>query len=325
MKASFQHKTVNDPFGDPVLYVKLFKEKRALMFDCGDITPLSSGSMLKITDLFITHTHIDHFIGFDRLLRTLLSRKNAPLRIFGPANITDCVEGKLRGYTWNLIKSYPLSIEVNAIDGNNINKTIFSAQQEFKRQDKGNKSFDGIIMDEPAHKVSAIELSHEIPCMAYSLQESFHINVIKTQLEKRSLPVGSWLRELKDAIWNNRPDSTEIAIEGISKPFRLDELRDVVQITRGQKIAYITDVTPIEDNIAKATGLAMGADTIYCETFFLGCEQERAMRRNHLTSAHAARIVRNSGASRLVPIHFSDKYKGLDTNPGLEAQELLKS
>ncbi|MCK4823663.1 ribonuclease Z, partial [bacterium] len=98
MKASFQHKTVNDPFGDPVLYVKLFKEKRALMFDCGDISPLSSGTMLKVTDLFITHTHIDHFIGFDTLLRTLLSRKNAPLRIFGPANITDCVEGKLMGY-----------------------------------------------------------------------------------------------------------------------------------------------------------------------------------------------------------------------------------
>ena len=37
--------------------------------------------------------------------------------------------------------------------------------------------------------------------MAFSLQERFHINVNKEKLKKLNLPVGPWLRDLKEAIW----------------------------------------------------------------------------------------------------------------------------
>ena len=54
-------------------------------------------------------------------------------------------------------------------------------------------------------------------------------------------------------------------------------------------------------------------------------ETERAMERNHLTSAEAAEIARRAGADELIPIHFSSKYKGLEANPGQEALELFRS
>ena len=45
---------------------------------------------------------MDHFAGFDRLLRVCLHR-TTPLQLIGPAGFTDRVEHKLRAYTLNLL------------------------------------------------------------------------------------------------------------------------------------------------------------------------------------------------------------------------------
>ena len=67
-------KLVNGGFGDPALYLQCVWEKRALLFDLGQITALRPGEILRVSDVFVTHTHIDHFIGFDHLLRVMLNR-----------------------------------------------------------------------------------------------------------------------------------------------------------------------------------------------------------------------------------------------------------
>src|SRR3546814_17293533 len=61
--------------------------------------------MLRIRDVFVSHTHIDHFIGFDQLLRILVGRDRT-LRLFGPAGFLDQVEHRLAGYSWNLVHRY---------------------------------------------------------------------------------------------------------------------------------------------------------------------------------------------------------------------------
>jgi ribonuclease Z len=70
MKPSFHHKLVNGPYEDPVQHIRPFRGKQALRFDCGDITPLSLSQMLRDSDMFITHTHIDYIIEFARQLTT---------------------------------------------------------------------------------------------------------------------------------------------------------------------------------------------------------------------------------------------------------------
>ena len=111
MRPSFSSHLVNDPFGDPGLYVEIKWARRGLLFDLGENDALGPTRLLKANDIFISHTHMDHFIGFDRVLRIALGRVRT-LRVHGPAGIIENVAGKLRGYTWNLVDGYPLTIEV---------------------------------------------------------------------------------------------------------------------------------------------------------------------------------------------------------------------
>jgi hypothetical protein len=66
---------VDDVFGDPALYVDSGDERRALLLDLGDRRALPPCKLLRIAQIFVTHRHMDHFAGFDHLLRVALGRQ----------------------------------------------------------------------------------------------------------------------------------------------------------------------------------------------------------------------------------------------------------
>ncbi len=86
MKPLFHPQMVNGNFEDPVLFVDFLFERRALMFDLGDISALPAKKILRLSHVFISHTHMDHFIGFDHLLRICLGR-DRNLALFGPPGL----------------------------------------------------------------------------------------------------------------------------------------------------------------------------------------------------------------------------------------------
>lgn len=306
MKPTFHASVVNTPFEDPLVYVRITRERRALLFDLGDISRLGPGRLLKVSDVFVTHMHIDHFIGFDTLMRASLRRED-PLHIYGPAHITDCVEGKLRGFTWNLIESYPLRIEVHEIGGNGITHSSFHAARSFRRIENPEHSPAEPVARDPLFTVRGVILSHPIPVMAYSLEEEYHINVNKAMLTERGLPVGPWLSDLKRAIRGRLPRDTEFLVAGRTR--RLDELMEVVTITRGQKISYVMDTSPTDENLRRITSFVEGSDVLFCEAYFLERDRDRAEERNHLTAAMAGRIAGEAGVGSLELMHFSPKYR----------------
>lgn len=306
MKPTFHHRLVNREFEDPSLYVRFIRERRAIIFDAGNISNLNPGDIQKITDIFITHRHIDHFIGFDTLLRALL-RREIPLRVYGPEGIIEGIEGRLKGYSWNLVRDYPAQIEVFSIATDRIRQSSFYARDSFKRFDRDERIFDGTVLRDSYFKVKASILSHGIPCLGFSLEEDYHINIDKALLNDLGLPVGPWLGDFKRMIREGIDLNREITVSG--RIFRLRDLMDVVRITKGQKISYIVDISPEEENINKVIELVRGSDTLYCEAYFLHEDIDRARERNHLTARIAGEIARMAGVRDLILIHFSPKYR----------------
>ncbi len=307
MKATFFSKLLNDPFSDPVLLIRFKREKEAFLFDAGDTSSLSMKEIQKISHIFITHMHIDHFIGFDYILRSILYRER-PLIVYGPVGIIEAVDGKLRGYTWNLIKEYPLRIEVYEIKDNTKLHSSFYAPEGFRRIDRKEDSNSKTIhfnIDDRGLYVDARIFDHGIPLLGYSLKEDYHINIDKSILLKKKLPVGKWLKEFKS---NLRIGINDKVFDIDGKRYNLNELRDLAIITKGQKLTYITDISPEEKNINNAIELARESDTLYIEAFFLDEDRERAFNRNHLTAKIAGIIAKEAGVKNLVLIHISPKY-----------------
>ncbi len=320
MKCSFHIRQLNGPFDDPGLYVRLIREGRALMFDLGFTTSLTPRDILKISDIFVSHTHVDHFIGFDTILRISL-RKETPLRLYGPRGFIDCVEGKLRSYTWNIIEDYPLEIHVSEVDGPVIRKAVFSAANSFRCMNRGSEPFNGILLKESFFSVMSTVLDHQIPCLAFSLEEDFHINIDKSRLVNMNLPVGPWLGDLKRAIREKRTNS-KFSIE--KEVYAYPDVHDVARITRGQKISYVVDAVGNKDNMDKIISLVRGSDVLYIETFFLDEDRDRACERYHLTAKEAGIIAREAGVRRFEALHFSSKYMKISERLLEEAEREFK-
>ena len=290
------------------------------MFDLGYTTSLTPRDILKISDVFVSHTHMDHFIGFDTILRMSL-KKDKPLSLYGPRGFIDCVEGKLKSYTWNLIEDYPLNLMVCEVDGAVIRKAVFAAANSFRCINRGSEVFNGKLLKDSSFSVTSTELDHQIPCLAFSLEEDFHINIDKSILNKMNLPVGPWLGDLKKAIRENRTDG-KFHIEG--EVYSYSDLINVANKTRGQKISYVVDALGSKENMDKIINLAKGSDVLYIETYFLDEDRDRAWERYHLTAKEAGIISREADVARFEALHFSPKYMKISERLVEEAEREFK-
>jgi ribonuclease Z len=306
MKPSFHHRLIHGYFEDPCLYVRVLRESRAILFDAGDLRTLSTAELYKVTDVFVSHTHIDHFIGFDMLLRIMLRRK-IPLNVYGPPNIISCVQGKLRGYTWNLIRDYPLVINVFSYDGSYLTRAVFRAENRFRKESVARAVSDGTLLSDSLFKVKAAKLDHQTPCLAYAIEEELHINIDKDLLNKMGLPVGPWLSEFKRMV-RRKARSESVVTVGREKR-RFGQLRDIARITQGQKISYATDIALTVTNVRRLIDLAKASDVFYCEAYFLEEDRERAIERFHLTARACGSIARIAGVAKLSVMHLSPKYR----------------
>jgi ribonuclease Z len=308
---------VNGRYGDPALYVEMLFEKRALLFDLGDITFLPPRKIHRLEHVFVTHAHIDHFVGFDVLLRVLVGREKT-VHLFGPSGFIDRVGHKLQGYQWNLVDrfQYDLSFAVTEVNQTGMVraarfrlKNAFTAEQLEARHLP-----EGIVHSEPAFVVSAVVLEHGTPCLAFALRERAHVNIWKSRLADLKLSVGPWLRELKRAVAEGLPDDHMIKVpqqDGLpERAIPLGALRSVLTVTPGQKIGYVTDAADTLSNRQIITALVHGADLLFIEAAFAQADAGLAAERGHLTTKAAGEIARAAEVRRVEPFHFSPRYEG---------------
>lgn len=318
MRPLFEPALVNDAFGDPGLYVDFREERRALLFDFGDVSALPPRKLLRISHVFVTHAHIDHFVGFDRWLRVVLGRKERATLYGGPGFIAQ-VEHKLAAYTWNVVHRYEVALTIDAIElgaDGRARRASFCSRDRFARAEGESWTrTDDVVLAEESFRVRARFLDHDVLCLAFALEETTHVNVWKNRLAEMGLPTGHWLHALKRAARASAPADTPIEVRWRDRDGehtmtrRLGELRPVLQFVPGRRIGYVTDIRYTEANLRALDELLGGVDLLFIESVFLDSEAEHAARKNHLTAKQAGTIARRLGARAVVPFHFSPRYE----------------
>jgi len=308
---------VNGRSGDPALYIETLFEKRAILFDLGDISNLSPRKIQRLEQVFVSHAHIDHFIGFDRLLRVLVGREKT-INLYGPTGFIASVGHKLQAYRWNLTDRYAVDLVfvVTEIDPSLATKTArYRLKNAFSVEPVGNgRCTEGVLYSEQTFRVSTAVLEHRTPCLGFAIKEAAHVNVWKNRLAELGLPVGPWLRDLKRAVLENKPSDHSVQVGApANRQMPLGALREAVTVTPGQKVAYVTDVADTPENRAAIIRLAENADLLFIEAAFAQADAALAAERAHLTTATAGNLAREARVRRVEPFHFSPRYSGQET------------
>lgn len=118
-----------------------------VMFDCGEGTQRqlmqSPVSFMKISRIFISHLHADHFLGLPGLIQSMsLNGREEDLGVYGPAGTSSNVRAMLElGYFKSGFEVVPRDIE------------------------------PGTELDFSSYTVRCVEADHTVPSLAYALQE----------------------------------------------------------------------------------------------------------------------------------------------------------
>ena len=311
---------INDPAGDPGVYLELKYRREALLFDLGDIQRLPPRQIRKLRYVFVSHTHMDHFIGFDHLLRICLGR-DQHISLFGPPGFLANVESKFGAYTWNLVQNYTNDFELAATEVHQDRTIIryYRCANGFAPEDEEVRvTADAKLVDEDFFAVRTAFLDHSIPCLAFSFEEKTRLNIKNNVLRDMGLPTGAWLAKLKEQILNNEPEETPVRIWWKNEEGAVEEKflplgvlqKTAVKITAGQKVSYITDAVWNDANVEKMVELARSAELLFIEAPFLDEDAQTAARKHHLTARQAGTLAAMAGVKRLSIFHYSPKYNG---------------
>lgn len=248
----------------------------SLLFDCGECTQFQlinfKKSLLKISKIFITHLHGDHFYGLPGLLSTMsmLNREKA-IDIYGPKGLMEFL---------------------HAI--NEVSKSEPSFEQRIHIVDVENKQF---LCEEKGFKVYAFPLFHSVASFGYLVQQKeFKLNIKKSFVHDNDIPI-EWFQRIKNG---------EDYIDNSGTVFLNKDIAE--QLHSPISYAYCTDTgyfPQIADYINAVT-------LLYHETTFLNSEKEDAIAKKHSTAEDAANIAKLSNANNLIIGHFSARYSDLN-------------
>ncbi len=211
----------------------LHYEGNAFLWDCGEGTQkqlmIAKLSFMKISRIFITHWHADHWAGLIGLMQTMnLEKRKKPLYIYGPEAerfVGDILDLDYWGPRFKIIPQNVPS------EGNELLKIVNS------------KNFE----------IYSIPVEHTVPAVAYAFKEKDRWNVdIKKAERLYGLKEGPLVGKLKK--------KGKIVFKG--KEIKLE---DVGYLKKGLKVVYTGD-TRMCKNLYK---ISEDADVIIHDATFL--------------------------------------------------------
>lgn len=315
---------LNPEFQDPVLVISIPQKAETLLFDLGYCFRLKIRDLQKISRIFISHTHIDHFAGFDHILRLSVDLDKT-ISIYGPPGFLANVEGKLAGFTWNLKESVSLVYQVYEIHPDRIFTKTLQGKEGFKNPSAPDEiEYDGKspIVRTPEYTVHAAILDHQMQTLGYRLQAVDSFNAEKDAMKSLGLEPGKWVGRLKDWITGESDNDEPFEIDG--REFRPSELaKKIIKVRPGTRVAYVVDTIFSKKTANPLKQLVKDVDYFFCECAYLTSERDLARKNFHLTARQAATIALEAGAGKLFPFHFSRRYDGRYDELYQEAREVF--
>lgn len=241
-----------------------------MLFDCGEGTQRqmlhTKVSPMKISRIFISHFHGDHILGLPGLLQSLgLQDRTEKLTIYGPQGLEKVKEAI---YNFGYCKfEFPIEfVEIGSEIIEETDKYIIRSQQ----------------------------VRHNVPSLAYSIEEKKKPRFLREKAIELGVPVGPAFGRLHNG--------EEVEVDGkIIKPEQvLGEPR------KGIKITYSGDTRPCEEMIE----FAKDSTVLIHESTFSIEDEENALEHGHSTAADAAYIAKNSNSKELILTHISTRYNG---------------
>ena len=276
--------------------VLLTYEGENILFDCGEGTQrqfrkagLNPG---RVTRILISHWHGDHVLGLPGLLQTLsLSGYNRKLFIYGPQGTKTFVRELLN--VFNFSKNYEIVVEEVAVPKGMTSSAKTGGLKFFEARD---------------FYLEAREMTHGIPCNAYSFVKKGLVRIDKKKLKKSGLPEGTLVGDLKkgkDVIHNG-------------KRFRA---KDFLYTDKDLKISVVFDTGMNR----KIVPFVKNSNVLVSEASFGGELKKNAKEHDHLTSEQAARIAKDAKVGKLILTHISQRYENDLKKILNEAKKIFKN
>jgi ribonuclease Z len=269
---------------------------------CGDASGLRVKDCQNLRAIFISHTHIDHFIGFDKVLRHQLGIGKR-IVICGPKGIAKQVQAKVKSYLWNLATPDAITYEIREI----VSASQIEAYEiqpplwELKKLEKRTQLYEN-----ERFLVGFAILNHKTDSIAYHFCEQDTVNI---NLANSNFRGGKWINELKLA-YENRLGGKDIIIDG--EGYSAESLFDLLEVKKGDSLGVIMDHAVSEENHLAIKSLFTNSNQVFIESFYKLEDKDKATKNAHIYSSASGKIMKECNVKNAIPVHFSRKYNEED-------------
>lgn len=303
---------------DPVLLVKVRPVGRSLLFDCGQIQHLAKRVLKGIDTIFVSHGHMDHFMGVDTFVRNVLVSPRT-FTLFGPPGLAAKLHHKLAGYDWNLAEPFWCTLQVREVHAKSIVSWRLPGPQGFPCLPAGEERRRGkSVFRHPYLQVEAALCDHKIPVLAFRCRERPAFAVDEELLHRAGLLPGPWLAELKRRFYERFVDTGPLSVlrsgAAGAEPGTVTDARALYRCIRSDtetaSIGYVTDVGFTDENLSRLTGLLQGVTLLVAECAFLREDEAKARASHHLCTSDINRLLDRLRPAYFMPMHLSKTYNG---------------